>query len=251
MKIKLLILFIFITCAGYAQDVVFDTIIISKPDSILFLTHYEKLSDGRIRGKIGGSGGEVTTPVPDTATVINYIIGQMIQKANDHSAKELARMPLKELTDYLNSTDSLLIKGFATNGKTIIRDAYKPLYLSYVVANITQDNPRGDTSYQWRWRLLRNGGANENVQFLERFTTKVVRLVRSVAPELVVTINSDRSIFINNLDGISRLVFHLAPTGEYIAFDEARRITHRLVRRLDSRASQQFIQQLQQQTQRR
>ncbi len=245
MKHKLLILFLFIACAGYAQEVVFDTIIISKPDSILLLTHYGKLSDGRIRGKIGGTGGEVTTPVPDTATVINYIIGQMIQKANDHSAKELARMPLKELTDYLNNTDSLLIKGFATNGKTIIRDAYKPLYLSYVVANITQDNPRGDTSYQWRWRLLRTGGVNEDVQFLERFTTKVVRLVRSVTPELVVTINSDRSIFINNLDGISRIVFHLAPNGEYIAFDEVRRITHRLVRRVDSRASQQFRQQLQ------
>jgi hypothetical protein len=246
MKIKLLILFLFIALAAGAQEVVFDTIIISKPDSVLLLTHYEKLSDGRVRGKIGGLNGDVTFPVPDTATIINYIVGQMIQKANDHSDRELKRMPLKELTDYLNSTDSLLIKSFGKTGRTIIRDAYKPLYLSYTTKDtVINGTPRTDTSYQWRWRLLRTGGVNEDVQFLERFSTKVVRLVRSVPPELVVTINSDRSIFINGLDGISRLVFHLAPNGEYISFDEARRITYRLVRRLDSRASAQFRQQFQ------
>ncbi len=243
MKIKLLILFTLFAIALNAQEVVFDTIIISKPDSVLFLTHYEKLSDGTVRGRIGGN--TVTAPAPDTNTLVNYIVGQMIQKANDHTQKEISRMPLSELTNYMTSNDLLLIKNFGVSGRTVIRDTYKPIYLSYVIQNITQDNPRGDTSYQWRWRLLRTGGVNEDVQFLERFTTKVVRLVRSVTPELVVTINSDRSIFINNLDGISRLVFHLAPTGEYIAFDEARRITHRLVRRVDSRASQQFRQQLQ------
>lgn len=244
MKIKLLIIFLFVAIATNAQEVLFDTIFVSKTDSTLLLTHYEKLTDGTVRGKIGGN--TVTSPAPDSMTVINYIIGQMIQKANEYSDRELKRMPLKELTDYLSNNDSLLIKNFNTNGRALIRDAYKPLYLSYVITNITQDNPTGDTSYQWRWRLLRNGGANEDVQFLERFSTKVVRLVRSVTPELVVTINSDRNFFVNGLDGISRLSFHLMPNGEYVAFDEARRITHRLVRRVDSRASQQFIQQLQQ-----
>lgn len=247
MKIRILILFLFtlLACAGYAQEVLFDTIIITRTDSQLLLTHYEKLTDGTIRGKIGGNTGALTAPAPDTATIVNYIVAQMIQKANDHSAKEIARMPLKELTDYLNSNDTLLIRNFAQSGKVIIRNINKPLYLSYVITNITQDNPAGDTSFLWRWRLLRNSGANEDVQFLERFSTKVVRLVRSVTPELVVTINSDRSFFVNGLDNISRLVFHLLPTGEYAAFDENRRITHRLVRRIDSRASQQFIQQLQ------
>lgn len=245
MKIRLLILFSFISFVATAQEVVFDTIIVEKVDTQWFLTHYEKLSTGTIRGKVGGNGGTVTEPV-DSLTAFRYIAGQMIQKANEHSEKEIRRMPLKELTDYLNSNDSLLIRKFGQSGKTFIRDTYKPIYLSYVISNVTQDNPAGDTSYLWKWRLLRTGGVNEDAQVLERFSTKVVRLVRSGASELVFTINSDRSFFINGLDGISRLVFHLLPTGEYAAFDESRRITHRLTRRIDSRASSEFIQSLRQ-----
>lgn len=85
MKIKLLILFLFAALAANAQnrEVVSDTLYIANEGGKIFIYSYTEFTDGSRKGNF--PNGSYRESAPDTATAVNFIMGEALGKARQYS----------------------------------------------------------------------------------------------------------------------------------------------------------------------
>jgi hypothetical protein len=211
-----------------------DTMYLSIQGEQRYLYHIRTFEDGTQRGLLDGA---FRIPV-DSATAANYIAGQIWQVANDYWQRETARINAGTYTRKIIELDSLAIQQFGISARNVARDAAKPEILTYSA----QEGQ--DTTFLWRWRILKTGAAGVDAQIVERFSTKVLRLIPAAGPgagtEITFTVDNT-NVFRCTYDGATRFFLrNPANPNEWQAFDVNRGVAYRLVRSVNARATAAF-----------
>jgi hypothetical protein len=211
-----------------------DTMYLEIQGEQRYLYHIRTFEDGTQRGLLDGA---FRIPV-DSATAANYVAGQIWQVANDYWQRETARINAGTYIRKIIELDSLSIQQFGISARNVARDAVKPEILTY------RAEAGQDTTFLWRWRILKPGAEGVNAQIVERFSTKVLRLIPESGPgagtEIIFTVDNT-NVFRMAYDGATRYFFR-NPTklNEWQAYDANKAVTHRLVRSVNGRATAAF-----------
>lgn len=223
---NLLILFLLLPMLATAQEFK-DTLFLQKQGTDIFLYQYREYADGRQEGLISGAFRVKI----DSATAANYVAEQRIQVTNDLWSRETSRINTGTYTRKLTELDTISRREFGVVAGIITRDAAKPELLSYRV------NAPADTTFLWQWRFFKTGSPTVDAQIVERFSTKVLRIIINGGSELVLTADSEK-VFRFTFDGATRF-FYRNPdnNNEWLSFGPAKETLYRLVRRPNTRIS--------------
>jgi hypothetical protein len=92
----------------------------------------------------------------------------------------------------------------------------------------------------WRWRLLKTGAAGIDAQIVERFSTKVLRIIPAGGSEIVLTVDNINVMRFTYESATRVFLRNPANPNEWVSYDANKGINYRLVRSVNARATAEF-----------